>query len=239
MNHTVDGTRARQVIDRAEQRARQLRTVLVIITILLGGLFVLACLAYPLGGLPFWLSLAALIVTTEVTNRALQSVPPARKARPGRWVVLAVLSAAAFTITAFLPTWLAALGSRLTDPWDAVVPPSIAAAIVAGALAMTLLFQALRPLHLLLVIVVIIAATAVAVGVTWYVLVDTLPVIQPGLGAGSSAQAAIAFVVSAWVVGTVIWWAPWFRGLDTGKRGMPTDAVHDLEPGSLVRPTGP
>jgi len=62
----------------------------------------------------------------------------------------------------------------------------------------------------------------------------TATAIDAGIAA---AQGWAAFAIAAWVAGTVLWWAPWFRGGGTAESVMPDDAVHDLEPGSLVHAT--
>lgn len=241
-NATVDDTRAREIIDTAERRARLPRAILVTLTVLLVVSFGLAALTFGLWTLPFWVVLAALIVVTEVTHGRLQTVSSARRARPGRWILLGVLGGVTVVVTAFLPMLaLDPLAVQLGAPWGWLAWRAIASALVVGALSLTLLSQALRPWHLTLVTLATMAATVLAVSLTtWIASLDDVaaPASDPTSVAIESGIAGIqawtAFAVTAWVAGTVLWWAPWFRGFETGDAGRPADTVYDLEPGSLV-----
>ncbi|KRC58369.1 hypothetical protein ASE14_17320 [Agromyces sp. Root81] len=249
-NHTVAETRAREVIATAEQRARVPRTILVALTIVLLGVFFLASFRFGLWTLPFWVALAALLGVTEVTNRQLQTVAAAHRVRPGRWVALCGFAVLAIAVTAVLPPLLDDLAD-LADRADGMPPVlgqiiwrAIAAAIVIAALTATLLAQALRPLRLLVVMLVTVVATVVTVAVTTFAAsLDDRPLpvgdaTATAIDAGiAAAQGWAAFAIAAWVAGTVLWWAPWFRGGGTAKSVMPPDDVHDLEPGSLVQAT--
>ncbi|ANJ27481.1 DUF3376 domain-containing protein [Agromyces aureus] len=240
---TVEGSRARRVIAAAERRARVPRAILVTLTAVLVVSFGLVTLAFGLWTLPFWVVLAALIVVTEVTHGRLQTVSSARRSRPGRWILLGALGAVALVVTAFLPlAVLDPLAEQLGSPLGSIVWRAIASAIVVGALSVTLLSQALKPWYGLAgVTAVTVAATVVTVSLTtWLASLDdvaaptsdaTAVAIESGV---TTIQAWAVFAVTAWVAGTVLWWAPWFRGASTGDDGRPEDTVYDLEPGSLV-----
>ncbi|KQM83902.1 DUF3376 domain-containing protein [Agromyces sp. Leaf222] len=240
---TVEGSRARQVIAAAERRALVPRAILVTLTVLLVIAFGAVALTFGLWTLPFWVALAALVVVAEVTHSRLQTVSSARRPRPGRWIQLGALAVVALAITAILPmTLLDPLTEQLDAPWGPIAWRAIASALVVGALSITLLSQALKPWYRLIgVTVVTVVAAVVTVSLTtWLASFDD--VVAPNADATTVAiesgyaaiQAWAVFAVTAWVAGTVLWWAPWFRGASTGKVGKPKDSVYDLEPGSLV-----
>ncbi|GAA1845136.1 DUF3376 domain-containing protein [Agromyces salentinus] len=235
--------RARRVIDLAERRARAPRAILVALTAVLVVVFGWTSLAFGLWTLPFWVALAALVTVTEIANHQLQTVASARRSRPGRWILLGALGLLALSATAFLPMLaLDPLAAQLPSPWGSIAWRVIASALVVAGLALTLLSQALRPLHLAVVTLVTVIATVATVTLsTWLASLDDVRVaaadaatvvIESGV---TGIQAWIGFVVAAWVAGTVLWWAPWFRGAETGADAMPDDRVYDLDPGSLVR----
>lgn len=239
---TVEGSRPRRIIAAAERRARMPRAILVTLTALLVVSFGLVALAFGLWTLPFWVVLAALVVVTEVTHSRLQTVSSARRSRPGRWILLGVLGALALAVTAYLPMLLLdPLAERLTAPWGSILWRAIASALVVGALSFTLLSQALKRRRLAIVTLVTVLAAVIAVSLTtWLASLDdvaapasdtTAVAIESGI---TTIQAWAAFAVTAWVAGTVLWWAPWFRGAATDEASKPKDSVYDLEPGSLV-----
>ncbi|MBM7831003.1 patatin-related protein [Agromyces cerinus] len=243
-NHTVADSRARRVIAAAERRARTSRVVLVVLSALLIGVFFAASLQFGLWTLPFWVALLGLLGVTEVANRQLQTVAAAHRARPGRWIALTGFAVLAIVVTAMLPPMLDSLSAGLSPVVGQMAWRAIAASIVVAALSATLLAQALRPQRLLLVTLAAVVATAVTVTTTtWLASLDDriVPVDEANLvaiDAGiSTAQAWAAVMVTAWVAGTVLWWAPWFRGAGTAESVMPDDGVHDLDPGSLVPAT--
>ncbi|MDF0514910.1 DUF3376 domain-containing protein [Agromyces sp. H3Y2-19a] len=241
------------VIHHAERRSRPVRAALVVLAFGFIGLFVLACLYYPLWGVPFWVTLLAAVAVAEIAGRRLRTVPSARPSRPWRWVVAVVLSAAAVAVTAQLAVVLSSMATSLDAPWSGMLPGATAAAVVAAALAATLFAQAMRWRQLIAVVLVAGVLTALAVALTGWIFesisqFDALDVdtgtnalvdgaLRPEVEAAAGLEAlqtAIAFLVSAWVAGTVLWWAPWFRGIETGPAAKPHDGVYDLTPGSLV-----
>ncbi|MFF2370311.1 DUF3376 domain-containing protein [Agromyces sp. NPDC058110] len=246
-NRLVDSTRARRVAATAQERARAPRITLVVITLaLLGALFIVSW-RFGLWTLPFWVALVTLVGITELTHRQLQTVAVARRRRPMRWAVLVGFTALALAVTSVLPPWLDGVAETARSPlafvtdevWGELLWRLIAAAIVVAGVTVTSFATTMRLRHLLVVLVAAELTMLLAVTATTLLaaLDDTAKGTDPvavAVAAGiTTAQGWAAYLVTAWAVGTVLWWAPWFRGFET-QAPPPTDAVWDLKPGSLV-----
>ncbi|MGI9823380.1 DUF3376 domain-containing protein [Agromyces sp. Marseille-Q5079] len=238
-NGLVDAERARRVVDTAERRARSPRLWLVVITVALLAVFFTVSWRFGLWTLPFWVALVVLVGITELAHRQLQTVAVARRRRPGRWVLLIAFVVAAIAVTSILPTWLDQLTAELATPYAELVWRSIAALVVVAAMTLTLFAATMRTRHLLLVLGVALVSTVAAVAATTLLasLDDAATGTDPtavAIAAGiTAAQGWAAYALTAWLVGTVLWWAPWFRGFETDVE-PPSDRVWDLEPDSLV-----
>ncbi|GAA1945280.1 DUF3376 domain-containing protein [Agromyces allii] len=246
-NRLADATRAQQVVSTAEGRARLPRIALVVVTIALLAAFFVVSLRFGLWTLPFWIALVTLIGVTELTHRQLQTVAVARRRRPLRWVVLVGFTVVALIVTSLLPQWLDGIAEQARSPlafvsdgvWGSLAWRLIAAAVVVAGITVTLFATTMRVRHLFVVLLAAEVTMVIAVTATTLLAAidDTAGGDDPlaiAIAAGiTAAQGWAAYLITAWAVGTVLWWAPWFRGFDMAAT-PPTDAVWDLVPGSLV-----
>jgi len=238
-NQLADAARVRGIVRTAERRARAPRITLVVIAAALLAVFFVVSWRFGLWTLPFWVSLITLVSVTELTHRQLQTVAVARRRRPGRWAALVLFAAAAILVTNLLPPLLDGLTADMAPPMREIVWRWIAAAVVVAAMTITLFATTMRARHLLVVLVLAEITMLVAVAATTWLgsLDDGVTGGDPvavAIAAGiATAQGWAAYLITAWAIGTVLWWAPWFRGFEL-KAKPPTDAVWDLQPGSII-----
>ena len=224
--HTTTRPWTRDVIAWSEWRARGGRVALVSSTVILAAGLVAVVTLFGMSEVLYWVMLIAFIAVGEAAAHALQTVPVTLSRRPARPIALAVLGAgAAIALTTLLTTPFASLDpvklSWTSAPgWSALVWHVLGAAVIGAA----------------------IAATLVA-GLTRDPLRSAMPIAWTGIATGlASAITALAFMQSAamtgqvadllivgWAGGTALWWAPWWRGRQTGKDDGPKDTVVDRD----------
>ncbi len=143
--------------------------------------------------------------------------------RPIALAVLGAVGAIAFTtllttpIASLVPvklSWTNSLG------WSAVVWHVLGATVIGAAIAATMVGGLTRdPLRSAMPIAWTAAATGLASAITALAFMASAPM---------TGQVADLLIVG-WVGGTALWWAPWWRGRQTGKDDGPKDSVVDLD----------
>ncbi|WP_232496565.1 DUF3376 domain-containing protein [Agromyces humatus] len=222
--HTTTRPWTRDVITWAEWRARSGRVALVGATIALAVTLVTVVALFGIDEVLYWVILIAFIAVGEAAAHALQTVPVTLARRPSGPIVFAVLGAVgAIAFTTLLTTPIASLAPvRISWTnslgWSAVVWHVLGATIIGAAIAATLVGGLTRdPLRNAMPIAWTAAATGLASAITALAFMQSAPV---------TGQIADLLIVG-WAGGTALWWAPWWRGRQTGKDDGPTDTVVD------------
>lgn len=232
--HTPTRIWTRAVIAAAERRARRPRLALFTTTLLLGVALIWLAFRFGIGSVLFWAIAVAFTVTAELTARALQTVPPSLHRARSRIIVPTIAAVAIVIVAAWLTWFAAAFGKAwsspflegapwhqidwLEDRWQGAMWHGIGAGSIAAAVALTLLAGAFRKWWKLIAPVALVALAAALAA-----LVVGLSVTPYSSGAGQ----AVEVVVVGWLAGTVLWWAPWWRGRATGPNDGPKDTVVD------------
>ena len=218
LEHTTTKVRTRAVIAAAERRARAGRVALDTLTIATGAAVIAVDLMYGIATVLFWAALIMFVGVSAAAIHAAQTVPfTLAKTRPATiYAAIGAFAAVVATIGVRALPVLPAPGAL----WEQAAWHAGGALLIGIAVALTLLAGCFgRPwLVLLPVLLVGLAAAAAAAGVTF--AFDTF--IEP------VRQIAEVLVVG-WFAGTVLWWAPWWRGRGTKPEDAPSDAAIDLD----------
>jgi hypothetical protein len=224
--HTSTRPWTRDVIAWSEWRAKGGRIALFGATLVLAAALVAVVTLFGMREVLYWVVLVAFIAVGEAAAHALQTVPVTLSRRPARPIALAVLGAcAAITFSTLLTTPFASLAPvnlSWTSPlgWSAVVWHVLGATVIGGAIAATLVGGLTRdPLRSAMPIAWTGAATGLASAITALAFMESAPM---------TGQVADLLIVG-WIGGTALWWAPWWRGRQTGKDDGPTDTVVDRD----------
>ncbi|MCD2443802.1 patatin-like phospholipase family protein [Agromyces sp. SYSU K20354] len=231
--HTTTRPWARDVIAWAEWRARKGRVALIAATALILAALVAIVVSYGMDEVLYWVALIAFLTVGEAAAHALQTVPISLAARSGRPIALAGAGAVgAILITLLLTMPIASLDHEqlsLTSTlgWSAFVGHVLGATLIGAAIAATLVGGLTRdPLRSAAPIAWTGAATGLASAIVAFAFMTSAPV---------TAQVADLLLVG-WAGGTALWWAPWWRGRQTGEHDGPNDSVLDQDWPDTRRP---
>jgi predicted acylesterase/phospholipase RssA len=235
LDHTTTKLRTRALIRAAERRALPGRSALAGLTLVAGSGVVGIDLMYGMGTVLYWAWLGAYVLIAGAAVHAAQTVPRTL-AHGNRLSTISAALGALVIVVAVIALRLnldvpAAASVSGLGWWDAVVVAAASQtiwwhAIAAGAAGLGIAFVMLagcfkRWRMLVMPVLAVALASAAASAAAWTVLT--------GLEFPAPAGRMVEVLVAGWIAGTVLWWAPWWRGRATRPQDAPSDAVRDLD----------